>query len=77
MSLRYEQYWALRKTRQFLYDLLHPSTRPKTIGELKRRALSCSRHFPHLKENGRPIFSKDGFKMKTPKITDYEEGIET
>lgn len=76
MSLRYEQYWSLWKTRQFLYDLLSPSTRPKTIRELKQRALSCSRHFPHLKENGQPIFSKDRFKIKRPKIDDYEEGIE-
>ena len=62
MSLRYEQYWSLRRTRQFLADLLHPSTRPKTVKELRVRASSCLRHFPFLEESGKPIFSQDDFK---------------
>jgi len=63
MSLRYEQYWSLKKTQQFLRDLLDKSTRPKTVTELKRRALSCLRHYPHLHNNGEPIFSRDGFTV--------------
>jgi len=61
MSLRYEQYWSLRRTRQFLADLLHPSTRPKTVKELRTRASACLRHFPFLEESGKPIFSQDEF----------------
>jgi hypothetical protein len=61
MSLRYEQYWSLRRTRQLLADLLHPSTRPKTVKELRGRASACLRHFPFLEESGKPIFSQDEF----------------
>lgn len=62
MSLRYEQYTSLRRTRQFLADLLHPSTRPKTVKELRGRASACLRHFPFLEESGKPIWSHDNFK---------------
>jgi hypothetical protein len=62
MSLRYEQYWSLRRTREFLRDLLHPSTRPKTVKELRTRASSCLRHYPFLEESGKPMFSQDEFK---------------
>jgi hypothetical protein len=61
MSLRYEQYWSLRRTRQFLRDLLHPSTRPKTVKELRTRASACLRHFPFLEESGKPMWSQDEF----------------
>jgi hypothetical protein len=61
MSLRYEQYWSLRRTRQFLADLLHPSTRPKTVKELRGRASACLRHFPFLEASGKPIWSQDEF----------------
>jgi len=61
MSLRYEQYWSLRRTRQFLADLLHPSTRPKTVKEMRVRASACLRHFPFLEESGKPIWSQDEF----------------
>lgn len=59
MSLRYEQYSSLLATRQFLYDLLLHTTRPKTIKELKQRASRCLRHYPSLTESGRPLFSQD------------------
>jgi hypothetical protein len=62
VSLRYEQYTALRRTRQFLADLLHPSTRPKTVKELRGRASACLRHYPFLEESGKPMFSQDEFK---------------
>ena len=61
MSLRYEQYASLRKTYKLLMDLLHPSTRPKTVSELRERASRCLRHFPPLAESGRPMFSQDPF----------------
>ena len=61
MSLRYEQYWSLRRTRQLLSDLLHPSTRPKTVKELRARASACLRHYPFLEESGKPIWSQDDF----------------
>lgn len=60
MSLRHEQYNALKRTREFLYDIMSPGTRPKTVKEFKVRASSCLKHFPALKENGEPMFSHDG-----------------
>jgi hypothetical protein len=65
MSLKYEQYHSLKKTQSFLRDLLFTDTRPKTVKELKARAYSCLRHFPHLKENGEPMFSQDNFLDET------------
>jgi hypothetical protein len=65
MSLRYEEYRALRKSRDFLRDMLNPKRRPKTIGELKRRASEALRHFPFLDEQGRPMFSDDNFTEET------------
>lgn len=65
MSLKYEQYHSLKKTQNFLRDLLSTDTRPKTVKELKDRAYSCLRHFPHLKENGEPMFSRDNFLDET------------
>lgn len=61
MSLRYEQYNALKMTEGFLRMLFDPKHRPKTITELKENASRCLRHFPPLEESGKPIFSKDDF----------------
>ena len=66
MSLRREQYWALRKTQDFLRDLLFPDTRPKKASELKERAYRCLKHFPHLDDDGKPMFSQDGFGPDDP-----------
>ena len=60
MSLRYEQYNALRKTKDFLMDLTDIKKRPKTVREMKARVYSCLHHFPPLDKNGKPIFSRDG-----------------
>ena len=62
MSLRYEQHWALRKTRNLLHDLLDPVKRPKTAAALKQRALDCLRHFPPLMEDGTPMWSNDDWQ---------------
>jgi hypothetical protein len=61
MSLRHEQYHALKKTQTFLRDLLFTDTRPKKASELKARAHSCLRHYPFLDDDGKPMFSKDDF----------------
>jgi hypothetical protein len=66
MSLRSEQYRALRRTRAFLYDLLDPRKRPRTVAEMCQRVRSCTKHFPHLNEHGKPHFSKDGFGPDEP-----------
>jgi len=58
MSLKYEQYRALKKTRAFLHDLIIGGY-PK---ELRDRAYTCARHFPVLAKNGEPIFSRDDFE---------------
>ena len=61
MSLRSEQYVALKRTHSFLRDLMSSDTRPKTVQELKDRAYSCLRHFPFLDGHGKPKFSQDDF----------------
>lgn len=61
MSLKSEQFYSLVKTQRFLRDLLFTESRPKKVSELKARAYSCLRHFPHLKETGEPMFSQDDF----------------
>lgn len=60
MSLRHEQYAALRKTREFLGWLLTEKGR-LTKGELRKRASACLRHWPVLKASGEPVFSEDDF----------------
>jgi hypothetical protein len=66
MSLRREQYWALRKTQDFLRDLLFTETRPKKVSDLKERAYRCLKHFPFLDDDGKPMFSRDGFGPDDP-----------
>jgi hypothetical protein len=61
MSLRFEQRRALLKARDLLRDLLHPSTRPKSVKELRERASCALRHFPFLTEQGEPMWSNDEF----------------
>ena len=61
MSLRYEQYNSLLKTRNFLHDLLSVEEYPKTKKEMRDRAYRCLKHYPFLHENGKPIFSQDEF----------------
>ena len=73
MSLRYEQYNALKKSRAFLSDLLTPKTRPQTVAELRRRVWSCLKHFPLLDEKGQPYWSPDEF---TEDRDDREDRIE-
>lgn len=54
MTLPDERTRAIYYTRAFLRDLLHSETRPKTIMELKRRALACLRHYPGMHELADP-----------------------
>ncbi len=60
MSLRYEQYWSLRRTREFLRELMVHKGRI-TKKELRDKAYRCLRHFPALTEKGQPMWSKDEF----------------
>ena len=61
MSLRYEQYNSLKRTREFLRSLLSTETRPKTVKELREKAYRCLKHFPPLHESGQPHWSQDEF----------------
>ena len=62
MSLKFEQYESLKKTREFLFDLLDPKKRPKSVKEMRKIVSSCLRHYPPLKPDGEPIFSNDDIK---------------
>lgn len=61
MSLRYEQYQSLRRTRKLLCTLIRARQKDLRIGELRKEASACLRHFPYLTEQGQPIWSKDEF----------------
>jgi hypothetical protein len=58
MSLKHEEYAALKRSQELLYDLLDSKRRPKTVKELKDRVSRCIRHFPMLDKDGKPFFSK-------------------
>jgi hypothetical protein len=58
MSLRYEQFWALKRSRDFLRLLMTPA-RPRAAQAIRREAAACLRHFPMLTSTGRPVFSED------------------
>ena len=62
MSLKFEQYRALHSTREFMWDLLRPGLTPGVPRSIRDRASRCLRHFPLLKENGEPMFSRDEFE---------------
>jgi hypothetical protein len=64
MSLKHEQRRALLKARDLLRDLLYPSTRPKTVKELRERASCALRHYPFLDERGEPMWSQDDFEPR-------------
>ena len=61
MSLRFEQYSALLRSREFLRDLLTTDKYPKTKKEMRERAHRCLRHYPFLETSGKPMFSQDPF----------------
>ena len=59
MSLRYEQYHAIGMTREFLRDII--SGKAMKVSELRKMAMACLHHYPHLYESGQPRWSKDEF----------------
>lgn len=61
MSLLYEQYAALRRTRRLLVSLLDPRQTPRVPRAVRREAHACLRHFPFLFEDGEPMWSKSPF----------------
>jgi hypothetical protein len=63
MSLKYEQYQALKHTQELLFDLICAKSRPKNVTELKKRVRRCLRHFPPLTKHGEPMFSHDNFNL--------------
>jgi hypothetical protein len=60
MSLRYEQYNSLKLTQSFLRDILSWEG-PMRKCDMREQALACLKHFPHLHENGQPMWSRDEF----------------
>jgi len=58
MSLKDEQFRSLQMTRDFLYIMLDSQRRPKKVSEIREMALRCLRHYPVLKDDGEPVFSK-------------------
>jgi hypothetical protein len=63
MSLRYEQYNSLKRTKEFLQSLLSHETRPKTVKELREKTYRCLRHFPPLHASGQPYWSQDDLTL--------------
>jgi hypothetical protein len=61
MSLRYEQYSSLSRTKKFLIDVSLMQTKSKKLEKLKKEASRCLKHFPTLSNTGIPIWSNDNF----------------
>jgi hypothetical protein len=59
MSLKSEQYIALKRSKELLLNLLDSKKRPKKVSDLRKEVFRCLRHFPPLEEDGKPMFSKD------------------
>ncbi len=58
MSVKIEQHRSLKYVRELLYDWLDPKKRPKGVEQMRQRIFSAMRHYPPLKEDGEPIWSK-------------------
>ena len=65
MSLRAEQYRALKRTRELLSRLMIPGE-PGVSPHIRKQARDCAKHFPLLDDHGKPMFSKDGFGPDEP-----------
>lgn len=50
MTLPNERTNAIIVAREFLLDLIDPKVTPKIPREVRRRAISCLRHYPHIFE---------------------------
>ena len=61
MSLRYEQYRALKMTQDFLRKINNSYLKDLNKRELQDEARRCLHHFPFLHDNGQPIWSRDEF----------------
>jgi hypothetical protein len=47
MSLKFEKENAIKRTREFLMDLLDRSKTKRVPSEIRKAAYWCLRHFPH------------------------------
>ena len=46
MTLPCERYNAIKRTEEFLKDLMDPKKTPRVPKDIRRRAYSCLRHYP-------------------------------
>ena len=67
MSLRFEQYSALLRSKEFMRSLLDPKATPRIPRSIRETAYRCLRHYPFLEENGKPVFSRDSFNLPEEK----------
>ena len=65
MSLRYEQYNALLRTREFLRELIRWEGRMNK-GEVRKKACACLHHYPFLDKKGQPYWSRDPYTEDRP-----------
>ena len=46
MTLPYERYHAIKRTEEFLKDLMDPKKTPRVPKNIRRQAYYCLRHYP-------------------------------
>jgi len=46
MTLPYERYNAIKRTEEFLKDLMDPKATPRVPKEIRKQAYYCLRHYP-------------------------------
>ena len=64
MSLRYEQYNALKRTRALLGQFMLAKKKDlirTPIRELRKEVYRCLKHFPMLDDRGQPYWNEDDF----------------
>jgi hypothetical protein len=47
MTVPEEKFYAIEKTRRFLFDLLNPKKTPRVPRDVRRMAANCLRHYPY------------------------------
>jgi hypothetical protein len=58
MSIRSEQYRALKQTQELLRDISDMHKTPRVPKEVRQRAIRCLRHYPYFLADETPLFSK-------------------
>jgi len=69
MTLPYERYHAIKRTEEFLKDLMDPKATPRVPKEIRKQAYYCLRHYPGN-------YDLDRMATKCPEIIETQNPID-